>query len=163
MLPGGESQSMATVYIGIGSNLGDREDNCRRALELLEEAGVRVTKRSSMHETEPWGVADQPRFINMAASLETELQPLALLELLKRTEKLMGREETARYGPRLIDLDILLYDSLVLREAGIEIPHPQMHEREFVIAPLSEIAPDALHPVLKKTVSELLAGLKRKG
>ncbi len=153
---------MAIVYVGIGSNLGDRERNCLRAIELMEERSLKVNRRSRMYETEPWGVKDQPRFINMAVSVETALDPRKLLGLLKDVEKLMGREETGRYGPRIIDLDILLYDSLVVKEPGLEIPHPLMHEREFVLVPLADITPDTVHPVLKKTIRELRNGLKQK-
>ncbi len=153
---------MAIVYVGIGSNLGDRERNCLRAIELMEERSLKVNRRSRTYETEPWGVKDQPRFINMAVSVETALDPRKLLGLLKDVEKLMGREETGRYGPRIIDLDILLYDSLVVKEPGLEIPHPLMHEREFVLVPLADITPDTVHPVLKKTIRELRNGLKQK-
>jgi 2-amino-4-hydroxy-6-hydroxymethyldihydropteridine diphosphokinase len=154
---------MATVYIGIGSNLGDRRGNCLRAIELMEERGLEVKGRSRTYETEPWGVEDQPRFINMAVSVETDLSPQKLLSLLKETEKLLGRTETVRYGPRTIDLDILLYDTLVVKEGGLEIPHPLMHERDFVLAPLAEIAPEAVHPVMGKTIRELRDGLKHDG
>jgi 2-amino-4-hydroxy-6-hydroxymethyldihydropteridine diphosphokinase len=146
---------MPTVYLGIGSNLGDREDNCRKAIDLLMESGLKVVKKSSMHETEPWGVKGQPRFINMAVETETELRPREMLNVLKAIEKRMGRVEAERYGPRIIDLDILLYDSLVIDEPDLKIPHPLMHEREFVLKPLSEIAPDVVHPVLKKTIREI--------
>ena len=147
---------MAIAYIGIGSNLGDRHDNCRRAIELLKKSGLIVSKQSSMYETEPWGLIDQPAFVNMAIEIETELDPQGLLTLLKRIEKEMGRQETARWGPRIIDLDILIYDEIVLQNDALTIPHPLMHEREFVLGPLSEIAKDLLHPVLKKKISDLL-------
>ena len=150
---------MATVYIGVGSNLGDREGNCLRALALMAESGLVVTKRSSMHETEPWGILEQPRFINMVVSVKTNLDPVRLLALLKDIEKLAGRKETVKYGPRTLDIDMLLYDSLVVKEPALEIPHPLMHERGFVLAPLAEIAPDVIHPVLKKTVLELKENL----
>lgn len=147
---------MHTVYIGIGSNLGEREENCERAIGLLEEKGTRVIKRSSMIETEPWGVTDQPAFINMAIQIETELSPVELLKLLKETEKEVGRRPGMRWGPRVIDLDILLIDDLVIKSDRIEVPHPQIRNRDFVLRPLAEIAPDLIHPVFKKTIGEMV-------
>ncbi len=148
---------MTTIYIGIGSNLGDREETCLKALEELEKRGVRVTKISSRYETEPWGVKDQPKFINMAVAADTELTPREVLGAIKEIEKKLGRRETLRWGPRVVDIDILLYNDLVVDETDLRIPHPHMHERDFVLNPLSEIAPEAIHPLLKKTVREMLS------
>lgn len=151
---------MSKVYIGIGSNLGKKEENCLKAIKLLSEKGMAVKKQSSIYETEPWGVKDQPKFINMAVEVEAELKPLEILEILKTVEREVGRQDSYRWGPRIIDLDILLYNDLVINTDDLRIPHPLMHQREFVLRPLSEIAPDKVHPVLKKTIKELLVEIK---
>ncbi|NJD54988.1 MAG: 2-amino-4-hydroxy-6-hydroxymethyldihydropteridine diphosphokinase [Nitrospirae bacterium] len=149
---------MAIVHIGIGSNIGDRQENCREAIRQLGLQGVKVIKESSMIETEPWGVADQPRFINMAVEAETALMPSQLFIILKNIEKDMGRTAAVRWGPRVIDLDILFYDDMVLDSPELKIPHPYLQERPFVLIPLAEIAPEKVHPVLKKTMRELGSG-----
>jgi len=148
---------MTTIYIGIGSNLGDREGTCLKALEELEKRGIKVTKKSSRYETEPWGVRDQPKFINMAVEADTDLSPEEVLKVIKEIERNFGRRETLRWGPRVVDLDILFYNDLVIDEPDLRIPHPHMHERDFVLKPLSEIAPESIHPLLKKTVREMLS------
>jgi dihydroneopterin aldolase/2-amino-4-hydroxy-6-hydroxymethyldihydropteridine diphosphokinase len=148
---------VAIVYIGIGSNLGNREENCLKAIRLLSGRGIAVRKQSAMYETEPWGVKDQPMFINMTIEIETDRPPLELLRSLKAVEEEIGRTETVRWGPRVIDMDILFYDDLIVNEPGLQIPHSHMHERGFVLKPLAEIAPDKVHPVLRKTVKELLS------
>jgi len=150
---------VSIAYIGIGSNLGNREENCLRSIALLEKRGITVRKKSSMYETEPWGVKDQPRFMNMAIEIETKLEPKILLRVLKEVEKEMGRERSLRWGPRIIDLDILLFDELIVKEDDLEIPHPLMHERDFVLRPLCEIAPDKIHPLLKVRICDLMQGL----
>ena len=147
---------MTTIYIGIGSNLGSREENCKKAINLLEEKGIKVLKLSSIIETEPWGVEEQPKFKNMAVEAKTDLAPNELLKLLKETETEMGRGHSTRWGPRVIDLDILFYDDLVIRTEDLEIPHPGIQDREFVLKPLAEIAPDKMHPVLQKSIKMLL-------
>jgi 2-amino-4-hydroxy-6-hydroxymethyldihydropteridine diphosphokinase len=148
---------MSTAYIGIGSNIGNKEENCEKAINLLEANEIKVTKRSSMMETEPWGIKDQPKFINVAIEIETDLAPDELLCLLKRVESETGRRPAERWGPREIDLDILLYDDLILKTPELEIPHPHVAEREFVLKPLSEIAPEKIHPVLKKSIKNLFS------
>ncbi len=153
---------MTTVYLGIGSNLGNKEANCERAISLLKESGVKVTTCSSPIETEPWGVEDQPRFINMVVQAETSLKPLELLGALKNIESQMGRAMTCaqlRWGPRVIDLDILLYGDTLLDSPELTVPHRHMHQRAFVLEPLLEIAPNLLHPVLNKTITQLLGDL----
>ena len=152
---------MPTIYIGIGSNLGNREENCERAIKLLESNHINVTKRSSMVETEPWGVKDQPKFINMAVEIKTDLKPEELLHLLKNIEAEIGRRPAEHWGPREIDLDILLYDDLILKTQELEIPHPHISEREFVLKPLSDIAPVKIHPVLKKSIKDLFLQFRR--
>lgn len=147
---------MSTIYIGIGSNLHNREGNCERALILLDENGIKVKKRSSMIETEPCGIKDQPKFVNMAVEAESDHTPEELLEIIKKIEKDIGREPTLRWGPRSIDLDILFYDDLILNTRELEIPHPHIAERGFVLRPLKEIAPEKIHPIYKKSISELL-------
>ena len=133
---------MTLAYVGLGANLGDREATIRRALELLGAARV-----SALIETEPWGYAEQPRFVNAVAELETDEQPRALLERLLAIERELGRtREGPRYGPRTIDLDLLLYGDEQLDEPGLVVPHPRLHERAFVLEPLAELAPDLVVP-----------------
>lgn len=148
---------MSTAYISIGSNLGNREENCRKAVNLLKEQGIKVVKLSSAVETRPWGLTDQPMFINMALSIETDMPPEELLAVIKCIESDMGRRPAIRWGPRIIDLDILLYEDLVIKSTSLEIPHPEMCNRDFVLKPLLEIAPDVVHPVLKKSIKEIAA------
>ena len=151
------------AYVGIGSNLGDREEIVRRALELLGEAdGVDVVAVSTLRETEPWGPVAQPPFLNGAAALETRLGPEALLATLLSVEQALGRRRDGaaeRWGPRTIDLDLLLYGDRTLDLPGLTVPHPRLHERRFALEPLAELAPDA-HVPGRGTVAELLAALE---
>jgi 2-amino-4-hydroxy-6-hydroxymethyldihydropteridine diphosphokinase len=147
---------VARVYLSLGSNLGDREGNLRAALDRLGSA-VTVDAVSSLWNTSPVGVADQPDFLNLAVAASTVIPPQDLLAVVKDIEGSVGRKPTYRWGPRIVDIDILLYDDLVVSEPDLTIPHPEMRNRYFVLAPLSEIAPNVLHPVLRLTVAEMLA------
>lgn len=153
-----------TAYIALGSNLGDREATLRRALRMLDARDdVTVRRVSSFIETAPaGGPADQGPYINAAAELETLLEPRELLAVLQQTEATLGRDRAGerRWGPRTCDLDILLMGEAVIDESELTIPHPRMTQRAFVLIPLAEIAPDAIHPVLKAPVSRLLADLE---
>jgi 2-amino-4-hydroxy-6-hydroxymethyldihydropteridine diphosphokinase len=150
-----------TAYIGLGSNLGDREGFLRRAVELLrDEADIDVVAVSSVRETDPVGFLDQPRFLNAAVEVETPLTARALLERLLAVEQALGRRRDGpRYGPRTIDLDLLLYGDEVVEEAGLTVPHPRLAERRFVLEPLHELAPDLVVPG-RGPVLELLAALQ---
>jgi 2-amino-4-hydroxy-6-hydroxymethyldihydropteridine diphosphokinase len=147
------------AYVGLGSNVGDREAAIRSALDLLGEC-VEVLAVSSIRETEPWGVVDQPRFLNAAAAVETELGARDLVDVLLDVERELGRTRAgARWGPRTIDLDLLVYDDLVLDEPGVTVPHPRLHERTFALEPLVELDSGLTVPG-RGPVAELLARLQ---
>jgi 2-amino-4-hydroxy-6-hydroxymethyldihydropteridine diphosphokinase len=154
---------MAVVYLGIGSNLGDKRGNCLDALERLSTKGISISKRSALYDTQPWGVKDQPDFVNMVVEAETVMSPEELLGTLKEIEREMGRKASTRWGPRLIDLDVLLYDDRIVQSKDLVIPHPLLHKRDFVLLPLAEISPECVHPVLNKTIRELTKELIKKG
>lgn len=136
---------MTVAYLGLGANIGDRAGNLARARELLDARGARVMRTSSVLETEPWGVTDQPLFLNQVIEVLWVKGPRALLEAALAVEADVGRIATYRWGPREIDIDLLLFDDLVVSEPGLEVPHPRMWEREFVLVPLRELRPD-LYP-----------------
>ena len=149
-----------TVYLSLGSNLGDRRANLSRAIELLGEAGVRTQRVSSLFETAPMYLAAQPGFLNQIVEAETELFPRQLLSVTRAIEHAVGRKPGPLNGPRVIDIDIVLFGTSVVDLPGLVIPHPRMAERRFVLEPLAELAPDLRHPVTGRTVREMLPAVK---
>jgi 2-amino-4-hydroxy-6-hydroxymethyldihydropteridine diphosphokinase len=150
------------IYLSLGSNLGDRAANLNRAVEALAEIGVQFLRRSSIYETEPVDLLAQPWFLNCVVEAKTALEPLPLLKGLQGIEHGMGSQKLVFRGPRIIDLDILFYENATIHEKGIEIPHPRLSERRFVLAPMAELAPHFLHPVMKVTIHELIETTKDK-
>ena len=150
------------IYLALGTNLGDRLGNLHAAVQALSPA-IQPLAVSPVYETPPWGYLDQPAFLNQVIQAHTALSPLDLLDLLKRLEARLGRLPGLRYGPRLIDLDILLYDDLQLETPALIIPHPRLAERAFVLVPLADLAPDLLPPGATLTVSQMLARVDRSG
>ncbi|MBS5987168.1 2-amino-4-hydroxy-6-hydroxymethyldihydropteridine diphosphokinase [Clostridium sp.] len=150
------------VYLSIGSNIGNKEENLNRAIELINSyKEIEVTKVSSFLVTEPWGYLDQEEFVNAALKLKTILSPQELMKILLDIEQEMKRERIIKWGPRIIDLDIIFYDDLVLEDELVTVPHPRMEEREFVLKPLSEICGNKVHPLLKKRVFRLLEDIEK--
>ena len=145
------------VFLSLGSNVGDREKNLRAAIAALPELGVQIKKVSSIYETEPVDLLEQPWFLNCVVAGETSVPPVALLNELRALERRMGSRKLVARGPRLIDLDILVYDRQTIDSPELQVPHPRMHLRRFVLGPLAEIAPDLQHPSWRGTAAELLA------
>ncbi len=152
--------SRHTVYLSLGSNLGDRAAHIGRALEHLSEEGVRIARRSALYQTEPVEFIEQGWFLNIAIEAETELMPRQLLRVIRRIEQQLGRQRIIRAGPRTLDIDILFYGASIIRAADLEVPHPRMADRRFVLVPMAEIAPTVRHPVLRLNMTELLAATK---
>ena len=147
---------MNQTYLLIGGNLGNRQKNLEKAGQLITAKAGQVGKSSSLCETEAWGIRDQPAFLNQVIFLFTKLDPRQLLSTILDIEHQMGRERTQKFGPRAIDIDILFYNDAIIDEPGLTIPHPQLHLRKFTLEPLYEIAPSFIHPVLNKSISDLL-------
>ncbi|MBL8213625.1 MAG: 2-amino-4-hydroxy-6-hydroxymethyldihydropteridine diphosphokinase [Bryobacterales bacterium] len=152
-----------TVYLGLGSNVGDREENLNQALRCLEQAGVHVVKASSLYETAPMYETAQDTFLNMAVEAQTDAMPRTLLRVVKGIETGIGRKPGPRNGPRLLDIDILLYSRFVVDAPGLQIPHPRLRERRFVLEPLLEIAPRLRHPLTGQSLAECLHLLPPQG
>jgi 2-amino-4-hydroxy-6-hydroxymethyldihydropteridine diphosphokinase len=148
-----------TVYLSLGSNIGDRQSNLQTAMERLAAPGLRILRTSPIYETEPVDYTSQRWFLNQVAEAETDLFPMQLLSHIGRIERELGRVRTLPKGPRTIDIDILLYGTMVVHSAALEIPHPRMAQRRFVLAPLADLAPDLRHPVTGLTVREMLHGV----
>jgi 2-amino-4-hydroxy-6-hydroxymethyldihydropteridine diphosphokinase len=151
-----------SVYIALGTNLGNRLSNLQTAINTFAPS-VTVAKESHIYETPPWGYEDQPAFLNMVVKAETGLEPETLLNFLKQLEVELGREQNFRWGPRLIDLDILFYGNLIIDTPPLVIPHPRLHERAFVLVPLVDVASDLIHPIFQRSASDLLSEIDVQG
>jgi len=150
---------MPKIYIGFGSNLGNKKNNIKSAIGLLKEK-CKILKASNLYRTEPLYLKNQDWFLNAAAECLTDLEPEDLLDFLKSVEKKIGRVKTIKHGPRIIDLDILFYGDKIINEKDFIVPHPKLHERLFVLVPLNELCSEFIHPVFKKSVKELISGIK---
>ena len=150
---------MPTAYVALGSNLGDRETALRRGVKEMREGGLQVTAGSRIYESSPVGKTDQPDFLNGAVAVEASIPPRELLELLLGFERALGRVRDEKWGPRTLDLDLLMYGHEVVKEEGLQVPHPRMHERPFVMLPLCDLNPDGRHPTLGMTFRELADSL----
>lgn len=148
---------MNTTYLLTGGNMGNREENLALAREAIKQHCGEIKSASSIYETAAWGKTDQPFFLNQVLQIETKLTPRQLLKQILKTEEKIGRKRKEKYGPRIIDIDILFFNEQVYDSPSLKIPHPQIQNRRFVLAPLAEIAPGFVHPVLKKTITELLS------
>lgn len=153
-----------TGFLGLGTNIGERKNNLTQALTLLNDRpDLAILRTSGIYETEPWGLVDQPKFLNMVAEIATSISAIELLKRVKKLEMDMGREAGPRFGPRLIDIDILLLEDQVIDQPGLKIPHEKLHERAFVLVPLAELASELIHPILGTTIADLaekVPGLK---
>lgn len=158
-----EFKKYINVFLSLGSNLGERIPNMRQAAKLVEKYVGKIAKASSLYETEPWGEENQDPFINQVLMVNTTLEPRDLLSAITKIEREMGRIRKEKWGPRTIDVDILFYGKRIIRDKGLEIPHPELHLRNFILVPLMEIAPELEHPILHMAIDELYMNSKDPG
>ncbi len=147
---------MHTAYLSLGSNIGDRQGIMTQAMMMLEDIAGRVVRQSAFYSTKAWGITDQPDFLNRCVAIATELSAKELLDTILQTERNLGRERKIKWGERTIDIDILFYDDAIIHEQDLVVPHPYLQDRRFILVPMAEIAPELMHPVLHKTIRQLL-------